>query len=64
MEEDADCKIQWITKEGGLELMNFLLAKASSGSVPEQFCDLIKLNLEKQDHWHKACLKELSALKK
>jgi hypothetical protein len=58
-----------IAREGGMDLMRWLLAKAITPSiakdqVPIQFHDIAHLPVQQQAEWKQACRDELEALKK
>jgi transposase InsO family protein len=58
-----------IAREGGMDLMRWLLAKAITPSiakdqVPIQFRDIACLQAQQQAEWKRACRDELEALKK
>jgi hypothetical protein len=55
-----------IVKEGGEDLINLLLMRASTydDSIPQQFRDILRLPKEQKDEWIKACKEEIEALRK
>ena len=68
-EPDEAGYIKKITKEGGDELIRWLLSKAVTPSsrkslVPNQFRDIARLPRQQQLEWKQACREELEALRK
>jgi hypothetical protein len=60
-----------LAKEGGVEFMNYLMAKAVpiDDSLPQStrewtFRDILRMPKQQQVEWKKACLEELEALRK
>ena len=64
--EDEESLLTRISREGGIKLLNFLMAQhaVAYNLQPEIFKDLHKLATEAHNCWLKACLEELAALRK
>ena len=63
-EDISDDDLNRIVREGGEELVNLLLMRASTHNIPQQFRDILKLPQEQRDEWINACKEEIEALRK
>jgi len=71
MPHDTESQLAKLAQEGGVDLINYLLAKADAGDQPLptmssprewMFCDILHMPSELQKEWKQACLKELESL--